>query len=343
MEGEERKKIRLYYTHGKIFVWDHKDVITLRKEHRIVGNLVGSLPRAPRQNIHLGLPLQLAFYEAKLLVDTGVGEIVISKNLEKYVDEKKVQQFKELRQKSYEDQIPLFKDARRKEIQQHKHLIIEGKKTKKRKHEELRQVELQNKSKESNAALQTAENFESQNDLKIDQAIPDKIQTSMKDDDKDTERDSSSLNNEEEDKEEEEEDFDIDQIDIPDIKPEHAIVQLFTESLWNIESTEPYQDWRYPQTDAEGLQYHVFKDLWQQNYFITPGNKFGGDFLVYPGDPALFHSFYIAVCLPHDETLTSLEIVTLGRLGANVRKTVLMCSMSGDKVLYTSLQWTGIT
>ena len=48
----------------------------LREECRIVGKLVGCLPRAPRQNIQLGLPLQLMPEEAKLLVDIGMDKSV---------------------------------------------------------------------------------------------------------------------------------------------------------------------------------------------------------------------------------------------------------------------------
>jgi len=46
----------------------------VREDHRIVGNLVGCLPRAPHQNGHLGLPLQLSVEEATLLKDIGTCE-----------------------------------------------------------------------------------------------------------------------------------------------------------------------------------------------------------------------------------------------------------------------------
>lgn len=49
----------------------HSDVCTLRERHRIVGTLVGCLPRLPRQNGHLGVPLQLMNEEASLLLETG--------------------------------------------------------------------------------------------------------------------------------------------------------------------------------------------------------------------------------------------------------------------------------
>jgi hypothetical protein len=47
------------------------DVDQVRKEYRIIGTLVGCLPRLPKQNVHLGLPLQLSILEARLLVEIG--------------------------------------------------------------------------------------------------------------------------------------------------------------------------------------------------------------------------------------------------------------------------------
>ena len=47
------------------------DAVTLREYYRIVGVLVGCLPRNPRQNIHLGLPLQLMPEELSLLLNKG--------------------------------------------------------------------------------------------------------------------------------------------------------------------------------------------------------------------------------------------------------------------------------
>lgn len=53
------------------------DVITwLRREHRILGVLIGSLPQIPQQNVFLGLPLELMPEETRLLVETGIAYIV---------------------------------------------------------------------------------------------------------------------------------------------------------------------------------------------------------------------------------------------------------------------------
>lgn len=47
------------------------DALRLREKYRIVGVLTGCLPRAPRQNVHLGLPLQLMSEELTLLLEKG--------------------------------------------------------------------------------------------------------------------------------------------------------------------------------------------------------------------------------------------------------------------------------
>ena len=54
------------------------DVFTLREDHRIIGSLSGCLPRAPRQDNFLGVPLLLSLYEVDLLVSKHVHIVVSS-------------------------------------------------------------------------------------------------------------------------------------------------------------------------------------------------------------------------------------------------------------------------
>lgn len=58
-------------------------------------------------------------------------------------------------------------------------------------------------------------------------------------------------------------------------------------------------EWKYPLTSSQRHKYKVYKDLWERKYYITSGEKFGGDFLVYPG--AILVSFYIDIksCFMH--------------------------------------------
>lgn len=41
--------------------------------------------------------------------------------------------------------------------------------------------------------------------------------------------------------------------------------------------------WDYPSTLQERARCGVFRNLWEQSYFMGGGIKFGGDYLVYPG------------------------------------------------------------
>eukprot|EP00741_Cyanophora_paradoxa_P009352 tig00000144_g9060.t1 len=64
-------------------------------------------------------------------------------------------------------------------------------------------------------------------------------------------------------------------------------------------------DWRGP-ADAplagravapSGVRWAVYSDLRDRGYALTPGTKFGGDFLVYPGEPSLCHASFVAVAV----------------------------------------------
>lgn len=100
--------------------------------------------------------------------------------------------------------------------------------------------------------------------------------------------------------------------------------------------------WKYPSNDKEKLFYYTFRDLWKKGYYITPGGKFGAHFLAYPGDPSRFHSHFIVICVDKKELLKPNRIISYGRLGQSVRKTVALAYLSdNDIICYQSIQWTG--
>lgn len=41
--------------------------------------------------------------------------------------------------------------------------------------------------------------------------------------------------------------------------------------------------WDYPSTDLQSSRCKLFEDLWKRGFFMGGGLKFGGDFLIYPG------------------------------------------------------------
>jgi tRNA splicing endonuclease len=54
-------------------------------------------------------------------------------------------------------------------------------------------------------------------------------------------------------------------------------------SAWLYEEDATPVEWQYPVTSTENLRYKTFKDMWERGCYLTGGQKFGADFLVYPG------------------------------------------------------------
>ncbi|XP_023016653.2 tRNA splicing endonuclease subunit 34 [Leptinotarsa decemlineata] len=87
------------------------------------------------------------------------------------------------------------------------------------------------------------------------------------------------------------------------------------------------------------LKRNVFRDLWERGYYITQGAKFGGDFLVYFGDPICHHAIFIVKCVDNLKLLSPSELVALGRLGTSVKKKAVLASLVDDKVSYITINW----
>lgn len=125
---------------------------------------------------------------------------------------------------------------------------------------------------------------------------------------------------------------------IPKLSKDICMVQLFTECPWK--KIVMQTQWKYPSNETERLRYSTFKDLWEKNYYLTSGTKFGGDFLAYKGDPFKCHALFIVVCFPKSKNFRPLDLVMYGRLGNQVKKTVLLATFNQNgNVDYISLKW----
>ncbi|KAG1131805.1 hypothetical protein G6F37_006361 [Rhizopus arrhizus] len=89
----------------------------------------------------------------------------------------------------------------------------------------------------------------------------------------------------------------------------------------------------------------VFRYFWSLNYHITSGYKFGGDYLLYPGDPMCFHSQFIVSVKKEKEAILPKEIVLMGRLATNVKKMFLLAGPREDgaknEMMTYSVEWAG--
>ena len=79
-------KIFLPVINDRVLIFDIEDIKKLRNLG-ILGILSGTLPKAPQQNIFLGIPLQLSVNETLWLIEREYGVLVDSKELHKKKNE----------------------------------------------------------------------------------------------------------------------------------------------------------------------------------------------------------------------------------------------------------------
>lgn len=262
-------------------LWRVEDLRSVRSQG-LVGALLGSLPRTPRQNGRLGRPLLLLPEEERLLSERHSAAAFPHREQDGAVElGLQVEQHEEDQQRSYEEQSVLALEDRKSAL--------------------LRAM---------------TSSHTGSGDEATDEALRGRLEA----------------------------------LDRSFTFPRSALaVQLSTAraGLTYCPEARDFLQANWPIREQDGLRcdtrYRVFRDLRGRGFYLTSAGKFGGDFLVYPGDPLRFHAHFIAVCLSLDESVCLLDVLAVARLGSNVKKTVLLCSPGTDGgVLYTSLQWSGI-
>ncbi|CAL4231997.1 unnamed protein product, partial [Meganyctiphanes norvegica] len=289
MEAEANQEcddqVELIITNGQVHIWNVKDAEIIRRKYRIVGTLVGSLPRQANQYTMLGLPLRLLEEEVTLLLQKKYACLVNYEEMSIEPSMRIKEKFKEFRQNNYEEQVASAAYDRRRDIEMYANKILEGRRKK--------LLKMEN----SDAAIKN---------LTREKVIEDECKKLQK------------------------------------LPEQMQVIQSFIEHPF-VSSLYPIEiEWRYPSTAHEELRYQVFSDMWHEGYFITTGAKFGGDFLVYAGDPLLFHASFIVKCVPDIKKVDVSDIVTCTRIGTATKKTLVLAELDSEKnVHYKSFQLMG--
>ncbi|XP_042746788.1 tRNA-splicing endonuclease subunit Sen34 isoform X2 [Lagopus leucura] len=117
---------------------------------------------------------------------------------------------------------------------------------------------------------------------------------------------------------------------------------------WEVETDWPEVDAVGPEVKADEPEaeahrerrFRVYRDLWGRGLHLTAGGKFGGDFLVYPGPPPLFHAAAVALCPRSSAPLPLGALLSAARLGTAARKSLLLCAAPpGGACEYSALRW----
>lgn len=98
--------------------------------------------------------------------------------------------------------------------------------------------------------------------------------------------------------------------------------------------------------------YPLFAHLHSEGYFLSPGLRFGCQYMAYPGDPLRFHSHFLVASAEWDEEIDLMNIVVGGRLGTGVKKGFLLGGAElkaerseaegNDSVRMFSFEWAGM-
>ena len=97
-----------------------------------------------------------------------------------------------------------------------------------------------------------------------------------------------------------------------------------TPSTTNQMLPRPAPGSRVPLPSVKASSYAVFKQLHDHGYHMSPGLRFGCEFMAYPGDPLRYHSHFLAVSADWDKEIDLIDLVGGGRLGTGVKKGFLI-------------------
>lgn len=98
------------------------------------------------------------------------------------------------------------------------------------------------------------------------------------------------------------------------------------------------------------LKYKVFCDFWTRGYYVTAGDAFGADFMLYPGDPLQYHASHIVILL-ETPIIQPLDLIAKVRLSVIVNKICIFAYFGREEeetdtdvereVHYQTVQWEG--
>ncbi|BAO38078.1 tRNA-splicing endonuclease subunit SEN34 [Kluyveromyces marxianus DMKU3-1042] len=78
--------------------------------------------------------------------------------------------------------------------------------------------------------------------------------------------------------------------------------------------------------------YGVYRSLRAKGYVLSPGARFGGRYVAYPGDPLRYHSHLIVQeAMDKKQEIDLLSMVNGARLGTSVKKTWVLAGVGAEK------------
>ncbi|KAI6045446.1 tRNA intron endonuclease [Pisolithus marmoratus] len=283
--------------------------------------LTGTLPHLSQQNVFLGVPLLLMPEEVVFLVQKGLACLVDDKNAHYDPDLSQLAKWDSFRLKAIKHQLALAEEEQ--EAKEHQYAAMTEEAIRKRSERERKK-----------AGAASSPNDPSRSFMEpVENSLARDSHTTVSDAQRGQEPSGAS-------------NAGITgasytvQVTAPSSQLEWY--QQSLHSFSTLSSARQAGVWDYPSTPEERARCAVFRDLREQGYYLGIGVKFGGDYLVYPGDPLRYHSHFVASVIPSPRTpLQPMEIVAHGRLGTGTKKSHLLCEWDEENniVTYYSIEW----
>ncbi|KZV71799.1 hypothetical protein PENSPDRAFT_751474 [Peniophora sp. CONT] len=319
--SESIPPIPIRVSNGRAFVFDVDHVATLRSKHRICGVLGGTLPHLSQQNVFLGLPLLLMPEEVVVLVDKGLAVLVDDPRAYRLPSTQELQEWDTKRAADALAQLRRSVDAQAAGRAQLAN--SEEAKAKRALREWKKQLLASHAARLAETGPFASDDAPAPVPVPMSEPTPapaetDSINAALTSKDPWTVSVAGNSN------------------EVAWYEPEHA-------TYTSLDAAREAGIWIHPENEAERTRCAVFRDLWEKGYYMGGGSKFGGDWLVYPGDPLRYHSHFVATAHVAKDALRPMEIVAHGRLGTATKKAHLLCAWNAEtgEVKYISIEWAG--
>ena len=93
----------------------------------------------------------------------------------------------------------------------------------------------------------------------------------------------------------------------------------------------PHPLFPFPLTERDRALLDTFTELQHRGLRMGLGPRFGGEYLIYPGDYLRYHAHFTSQVIVGEEPIRPAEIVAWGRLGTGTKKAGLLCCWEGDE------------
>ncbi|KAK4528720.1 hypothetical protein GAYE_SCF63G6665 [Galdieria yellowstonensis] len=291
---DDEKSVQVFVERDrKVFlVWNAEDVKRLRTKHRIVGELVGTLPTHKSQNDYLGLPLQLSVEEVSVGCFYGFLELVTWKESPEDVVVSAQEEPKSCTRKRRYSEMEASSDSMESvgASQKLRRVVGTWKDTVANVFQSLLSF-----WKDWNKNTDHAESLEQTylepvSSGRDDADLTSKVTKVPEWNTKQT-------------------------ILVEEPNRKDAYIVLFRKGM-------PYPDFlpSFGSHSSASRRLTVFHDLWKRGFYLSSGVKFGADFLGYADDPILFHASLAVVVAEEDSNISPRDLVAFGRLGVSTKK-----------------------